>query len=341
MNTTAHSLARGLFRDREGALANTSVLAWVTLGWLASFALMGAQSPPLNVLGVVLCTHTMVLAAYLIHEAAHQTLFRKQWANCAVGECVNFIAGSSYASFERIRHMHIRHHVDRADLTCFDYMGLVRRRPAIRRTLEMLEWCYVPAAEMFMHLQVICRPFFVRTQRRHLPRVMTMLVVRCGLLALLGLWSVKALLLYVLAAALLLHVLNFFDAFHHTFEQFFVEADQPVPARARDRAYEQDHTYSNLVSTQYPWLNLLILNFCFHNAHHQRASVPWYRLPDYHRSLYADAVTGVMPLLYLLRTWHQNRVRRVGCEEYGAPATRLERADQFVGAHGVSFLTVV
>jgi hypothetical protein len=31
----------------------------------------------------------------------------------------------------------------------------------------------------------------------------------------------------------------------------------------------------------------------------------------------------------------------VGCDEYGAPAQRVERADQFVGAHGVSFLTVV
>jgi fatty acid desaturase len=341
LNTTAQSVSRGLFRDREGALANTSVMAWVTLGWLASFALMGAHMPALNVLGVVLCTHTMVLAAYLIHEAAHQTLFNEQWANTAAGEWMNFIAGSSYASFERIRHMHIRHHVDRCDLTCFDYMGLMQRRPAIRRTLEILEWCYVPAAEMLMHLQIICRPFFVRSQRRHLPRVLTMLVVRGGLLALLGLWSVKALLLYFLAAVLLLHVLNFFDAFHHTFEQFFVEADQPVPARDRDRSYEQDHTYSNLVSTKYPRLNLLILNFCFHNAHHQRASVPWYRLPDYHRSLYADAGTGVMPLFDLLRTWHRNRVRRVGCDEYGAPAQRVERADQFVGAHGVSFLTVV
>jgi len=239
LNTTAQSASRGLFRDREGAVANTSVLAWVTLGWLGSFALMGAHSPGLNALGVVLCTHTMVLAAYLIHEAAHQTLFNEQWANSAAGECMNFIAGSSYASFERIRHMHIRHHVDRADLTCFDYMGLMKRRPAIRRTLEILEWCYVPAAEMLMHVQVICRPFFVRPQRRYLPRVLAMLAVRGGLLALLGLWSVKASLLYLLATVLLLHVLNFFDAFHHSFEQFCVGADQPVPVRAREGSYEQ------------------------------------------------------------------------------------------------------
>jgi fatty acid desaturase len=341
MNTTVQSASRGLFRDRVGALANTAVLVWVTSGWLSSFALMGANSAALNVLGVLLCAHTMVLAAYLIHEAAHQTLFNEPWANAAVGECMNFIAGGAYASFERIRHMHIRHHVDRADLTCFDFKGLLERRLALRRTLGILEWCYVPATEILMHLQVIWRPFFVRSQRRHLPRVLAMLVVRGCLLALLGLWSVKALLLYIVAATLLLHVLNFFDAFHHTFEQLVVEADQPVPVRTRDRTYEQDNTYSNLVSTRYPWLNLLILNFGFHNAHHQRASVPWYRLPGYHRSLYGDASTAVMPLSDLVCTWHRNRVRRVSSDEYGAPGRRVERPDLFVGAHGVSFLTVV
>lgn len=92
---------------------------------------------------------------------------------------------------------------------------------------------------------------------------------------------------------------------HHTFEQFFVEPDQPVPpSTLRTAAYEQGNTYSNLNSQRHRWLNLLLLNFCYHNAHHQRASVPWYRLPAFRRE--------------------------------GAG-----RADAFIGAHGVSFLTVI
>jgi fatty acid desaturase len=158
---------------------------------------------------------------------------------------------------------------------------------------------------------------------------------------LLGLWSLKALCLYLLSAGLMLQVLNFFDAFHHTFEQFFVEADQPVPLQGRDRAYEQDNTYSNLISIRLPWLNLLTLNFSYHNAHHQRASVPWYRLPAYHRSLYGERSSAVMPLSALLRTWHRNRVRRVSGDESGAPAGGGARAEDFIGAHGVSFLTVI
>jgi fatty acid desaturase len=341
VNTAVQSRSRSLFRDRTGALANTAVLLWVSMGWIGSFALMGAPSILLNLLGVVLCAHAMVLAAYLIHEAAHQTLFAVQWANSAVGEAMNFIAGSSYASFERIRHMHIRHHMDRADVTCFDFKGLLQRRPALRRTLEILEWGYIPATEVLMHLQVVWRPSFSRSQRRHLPRATAMLLLRGCLLALLGMWALKAVLLYFVALGLLLHVLNFFDAFHHTFAQFFVEADQPVPMGDRDRAYEQDNTYSNLVSVRFPWLNVVVLNFGYHNAHHQRASVPWYRLPGYHRSLYGDRTPSVMPLWELLRSWHRNRVRRVSSDGYGAPGRGAGRADEFVGAHGVSFLTVV
>jgi fatty acid desaturase len=339
MSTAAHPTGRPLFRERRAAIANTLALLYTMLGWLASFALMGAPEVWLNIIGVLICTHTMVLAAYLIHEAAHQTLFSSHAANARTGELMSFIAGSSYASFERIRHMHIRHHLDRADLACFNLKALMQQHPALRRCLQGLEWAYLPATEALMHLQVVWRPFIDRSQRRYRARAATMLLLRGGLLLLLGVWSAKALLLYVLVLGLTLHVLNLFDAFHHTFEQHFVPADAPVPG-GRSAAYEQQNTYSNLVSTRHPWLNLLILNFCYHNAHHQRASMPWYRLPAFHRELYGEQAAGVISLAELLVSWHRNRVRRVYCDDYGRPGFG-GRADGFVGAHAVSFLTVV
>ena len=49
-----------------------------------------------------------------------------------------------------------------------------------------------------------------------------------------------------------------------------------LPSRAhrkieqlRDREYEQMNTYSNVTSLRHPWLNLLLLNFPYHNAHHE------------------------------------------------------------------------
>jgi fatty acid desaturase len=283
----------------------------------------------------------MVLAAYMIHEAAHQLVFATPPANEAVGEASSFIAGGSYASFERIRHLHMRHHRDRVDLACFDYKKTLARHRWLKPMLEAAEWGYIPATEILLHLQVIYRPMLEASQRRHLPRVLTMLLLRGLMFTALALWSLKAVLLYVLSYGLLLHVLNFFDAFHHTFEQHFVQADEPIPTPRPDRAYEMANTYSNLLSARWTWLNALILNFCYHNAHHERASAPWYRLPAVHRSIYGEGHRSVMPLKELLLTWHRNRVRRIGGEGYGAPGEGAGRAASFVGAHGVSFLTVV
>ena len=339
---TLHTpLRSNLFREPAGVLPNTLVLMWTSVGWLASFVLMGADDVLSNVVGVLVCTHTMTLAAYLIHEAAHQTLFASATANRRVGEWLGFIAGSSYASFERIRHIHIRHHRDRVDLICFDLKGLMQRHPTLRRLLQTAEWAYIPATEMLLHLQIVWRPILVRSQRGYLPRALGILVIRSLLLAALALWSLKAFALYLLAYGLLLHVLNFFDAFHHSFEQHVVDPDQAVPRGSRDREYEQANTYSNLVSTRWPWLNLLTLNFGFHNAHHERPATPWYRLPALHQALYGEKTPAVLPLSELVATWHRNRVRRVNAGDYGTPGAGSRRADSFIGTHGVSFLTVV
>jgi fatty acid desaturase len=323
-----------IFREPDGVIPNSAVLLWTSVVWLVSFRWMGNESLALNVIEVLACVHTMVLASYLVHEAAHCTLFASPNSNQWAGEWVSFIAGASYASFGRIRHMHLRHRRDRADVACFDFKRLMHRKPWLKRTLQALEWAYIPATEMLMHLQIVWRPFFVTSQRKYLPRSLGMLLLRGSLLTLLALWSPKALALYSVAYIVLLHVLNFFDAFHHTFEQFFVEANEPVPTDGRDRVYEQANTYSTVVLASFPLLNLLTLNFGYHNAHHEKAAVPWYRLPALHRELYGNAAASMMPLRELLRTWHRHRVRRVASENYGAPAQDGRRADSFVGAHG-------
>ena len=104
----------------------------------------------------------MLVAAYLVHECAHGNLFRTRRANTLVGEMMSFVCGGAYASFERIRHMHIRHHRDKGDFSTFDYHRFLREAsPRLRRTIVALEWGYVPAVELLMHAQVIARPFLV------------------------------------------------------------------------------------------------------------------------------------------------------------------------------------
>jgi fatty acid desaturase len=340
-DTSTTGSTKTLWREPAGALPNTLALGYAILGYLAGFVLMAQPSWLLAPAGVLLTLHAMVIAAYLIHEAAHYTLFASPAHNRFAGEAMSWVAGSAYASFERIRHMHLRHHRDRADITCFDYKAFLKHHPALKRLTYALEWAHAPAVEVLMHTQVIVRPFVERSQRAHLPRAAAVLAVRLALLGLLAWFSLQAAALYLLAYALLLVVLNFFDAFHHTFDQYFVDAQTPVPMNGRDRRYEQANTYSNVVSVRHPWLNLLTLNFGYHNAHHERAAVPWYALPALNRELFGDAPRELLPLPELLCTHHRNRLKRVLDDDYGSVGSGRGRADGFIGAHGVSFLTVV
>ncbi|MEO8180966.1 MAG: fatty acid desaturase [Deltaproteobacteria bacterium] len=331
-----------LFREPDGALPNTLALGYALGGYALAFVLLTRSGLGSAVLGVLLAAHCMFIAAYLLHEALHQSLLAGRFANRVAGEVLSFVAGGSYASYERLRRLHLRHHHERADVSCFDYKAFLRRCPGPVRALVLaLEWLYVPAVEVLMHLQVIVRPLVQPSQRRHLPRVAAMLVLRVGLLALLGVAAPRAVALYSLAYGLLLTALHFFDAFHHTYEQYFIAPDAPLPVPVASRAYEQANTYSNVVVVQPAWLNLLCLNFGYHNAHHERAGVPWYRLPALHRELFSAPPPQLLPLSELIASFHRQRVRRVLSDDYGALGTGRGRADGFVGAHGVSFLSVV
>jgi fatty acid desaturase len=346
-----------IFRERAAVLPTTLALGYALGGYALAFVLLARGGLAGSVLGVLLAAHSMFIAAYLLHEALHQSLFAARSANRAAGELLSFVASGAYASYERMRRLHLRHHHERADVSCFDYQSFLRRRPRWVRALVLgLEWAYVPAVEVLMHLQVIVRPFLVASERRHLPRVALMLLLRGGLLALLATVAPQAVLLYFLAYGLLLTALCFFDAFHHTYQQYFIAADAALPVAVQSHAYEQTNTYSNLIALRPAWLNLLCLNFGYHNAHHERAGIPWYRLPALHRELFSAQPLStqpvsaqplstqppqLLPVRELLVTFHRNRVRRVLCEDYGQLGTGAGRADGFVGAHGVSFLSVV
>ncbi|MDE2077766.1 MAG: fatty acid desaturase, partial [Burkholderiales bacterium] len=134
------------------------------------------------------------------------------------------------------------------------------------------------------------------------------------------------------------------DCFQHTYDAYPLSGNEPIPQdKLRDRRYEQQNTYSNVVGLNHPILNLLWLNFGYHNAHHERPTAPWHQLPRLHRQLFEEQDPQVIPVPQLLKSFHANRVRRILSDDYGRvlPPSAAGRADGFVGAVGVSFLTAV
>ena len=328
-----------LMRHSRGYWPHLAALVYGLLGYALGVALITAHGFVLNAVGVLLLAHALVICAYLVHDCAHNTLLLDNTDNARLGRALNWITGACYGDYQAIRHKHFRHHVDRADVVAFDYRPLLVRHPFALRLLLALEWAYIPALDLFMHALVVVLPFTLASRRDARGRVLRVALVRGALFAALGFYAPKALALYALSYLLFLHVLRFMDAFQHTYEVFETLEHQRGPEAKRfDGDYEQGNTVSNPISLRYPWLNLLTLNFGYHNAHHARPTAPWYRLPALHRELYGDDPAQVLPFRNQLRAYHRHRVARVLNDIDPDIGSGADKGLGFVGVVGVSFL---
>lgn len=328
------------WRYSGGALPNLLALCYVLLSYVGGMGMVVADGLLWNVIGVLLLGHSMVIAAYLIHECAHNTLFSNNAYNEKLGRVLNWFTGGCYGDYAALQHKHFRHHVDKADVVAFDYRPHLRRHPGLLKLIQGLEWLYIPALDIMMHTLQIVLPFTRPAYAHNRHRVITLLLIRGSLFALLTYYSPKAALLYLLGYFLMMHVLRFMDAFQHTYEIFeTLEQKRGPEARRYDRQYEHDNTYTNLISRKYPWLNLLVLNFSYHNAHHFKQAVPWHQLPTLHRELYGDDENQLIPFRNQLWSYHRYRVARIDNDADERPVGGADKGRNFIGVDGVNFLT--
>jgi fatty acid desaturase len=321
---------------------NFLIILYTFLGWGLGVYLLTSPQPLLNATGVLLTAHTLICSGYLIHECVHHTIFEGLRPNDRLGMLLSWLNGACLANYQRLKKKHLRHHADRLDVVTFDYRAALRMSPGwVQRAVLALEWAYVPVIEVMMRGMIIAFPFRDGTVSERV-RVVVLLLIRVLFFASLAVISLKAVLLYALSYVLFLHVLRFLDAFQHTYEVFPSRSLAPAPADPkRTRQYEYENTYSNLLSERLWWLNLLVLNFPYHNAHHERAGESWYRLPALHRTLFGKKDRQVVTCRELAWSYHHHRVARVMAVDYGSVAAQGDRAGAFLGAVGVSFLTAV
>lgn len=334
-------------RHKRGALRHAGTVGYAVLGypgglWLTTRGSYGAEA-----LGLILATEALVIAAYLIHEFVHRSVFTSARTNTVLGEIMSWLVGSAYVSLDVLRKKHLHHHADKADVISFDYKTFLDHHPLFRSIVLGLEFLYIPAVEILMHFYVWIYPFSPQAPPPKWParlRFFLVLLSRAAWFGALWVYSARACVLSVVAWLFMLTVLRFFDCFQHTYEAVSLGADQAaVPLARRTRDYEFMNTYTNVVSLSHPLLNLVILNFGYHNAHHIRPSAPWLELPDLHKKCVGDESRQVLGFLSLLRNYHKYRCDRVLSRSYGhvAEGNVPGREQQFIGAVGVSFLTAV
>jgi fatty acid desaturase len=334
------------FRNAESIFPNSLAFSFVFVGYVLGVYMLFSSHWLFNLAGVLLTAEVLIISAYLLHEFSHWSIFKTPDANRRWGTVMSWINGSCYSTFEEVRSKHMHHHVDRADVLTFNVQHLMRDLPSFaRNTIKFLEWMYIPALEILMHFLVIILPFIRPEWHHKRARLTIIVIVRGSMFALMAWLSVKAWLLYLLAYGIMLTALRFADAFQHTYDVFLesslAQAGGKISdGKVRDRIYEQANTFSNLTSLQYPRLNLLFLNFPYHNAHHEKPIAPWFQLPKLHDELFGDSqLLPVIPMRKLLLAYHRHRVTRLQSDDYGIVTS--QSANAFIGAAGVSFLTAL
>ena len=332
-------LMAGFLRYEDAFWPNILALGYVISAYFGGLALMLSSVLLLNFFGAFLFAHAMVIAAYLIHECAHNSLFRKNRYHQWLGEALLWICGANYSDYVDVRHKHVRHHTDRADIVSFDYRNRITAYPKLLKLIYVLEWVYIPAMEIVMHVLVIILPFIKAERRQRQARILTVLILRSVFFIYLANISLSILFFYPLAYMLFLSVMRFMDVHQHTYELFeTLDSPRGTEAKKRNRYFEQKNTYSNLLSIKHPWVNLLVLNFTYHNAHHQQSGKPWYQLPKLHQQLYGDDERQILTFKDLFKSYHFFRIQRVLNEdEVNTPVKQLH--EKFIGVDGVSFLT--
>lgn len=326
------------YLHREKPFLNAIAITFTLTGYLGGITLLTLPNGGFNALGIIFLTYSLLLSAYLSHEFMHGSIFKKRRWNVAFGKIMLWLNGGCYYGFETLTLLHIAHHLDRADIITFDIPKAIEAQPlAIRKAILTLEWLYFPVTAFWSRWQGITAHWRNSKRSQERLEIIKMLVIRGGLFGILGLFYLKALLLYFLSYIGMITVLRWMDAFQHTYEGFPPGTKLPK----RDIAHEQINTFSTLFSQRYSWLNLLLLNFGYHNAHHAVMKCPWHSLHELNQQLVKNQNIRYVSLREQLINYHRFRITRLikgqgeAIDNDGNPNFAI-----FYGAIDVSFLTV-
>jgi len=335
------------FHEPRALAYHGGALIYGVGGYLLGLLGLFAENIWINLGATLLLGHAMTISAYMIHECGHNTVFRSNEANARLGRFLNWICGSCYGTFEDIRYKHFRHHMDNDDSVWFMYEDFFKRYPRLLELIKLFEWFYIPAHDLLMHLITIFTAFIIPQRRDQMVRNILVILVRGGVFFSVLYFNPKAAILYMAAYMIMMHILRFKDSVQHDYDCNPVLFVEDAPSRFGGRKTEQTHTFSNPECTKYDWPNWFTLCFGYHNAHHKRPTVPWYKLPAYHREQFGNDPEQVIPFWTQLRMYHRYRVQRVtdsGGELDDLPlpmeAEYLQRAraGQIYGGNAVSFL---
>ncbi|MGI9289553.1 MAG: fatty acid desaturase, partial [Pseudomonadales bacterium] len=206
-----------LFQHPAGLKYHGLALSYVLLAYGTGLLGLFSATWYVNAGSVLLLGHSMTIAAYLIHECAHNTVFKNNDNNARLGSFLSWVCGACYGTYEDMRYKHFRHHVDNDDVVWFDYEAFFDEHPLILRVTRLLEWFYIPAHDLLMHGIMTFTSFIIPQRRDQRAHNLAAIVVRGGLFAALCWFYPKVAVLYAIAYILMITVLRFMDFIQHDY----------------------------------------------------------------------------------------------------------------------------
>ena len=297
--------------DSQSLIYNGGAFLYAISAYILGFYGLFNQYLVINIASMILLAHGMVIAAYLVHECAHNLVFKKIQHNTYFGKFLVWICGASYGTYEDIRYKHFRHHVDNDDVVWFDYEGFFRRFPLILKITQILEWFYIPVHDLIMHFIMAFTSFVIPQRRNQRKRNLFVLLARGSVFLILVIYYPRVAFFYTMAYLVMMTVLRFLDSIQHDYSYNLTLFSNERPPRKGDSNWEQEHTFSNPISMNIPSLNWVTLNFGFHNAHHADMTIPWYKLPEKHKELFGENSIHHVPFGAQLKIFHKQRVNRI------------------------------
>ena len=82
------------FFDGAGARYHGGAIVYAVAGYVIAIAGLFAGSWVINTLALVLLGHAMTIAAYLVHECGHNTVFRDNRDNARLGRFLSWVCGA-------------------------------------------------------------------------------------------------------------------------------------------------------------------------------------------------------------------------------------------------------
>lgn len=292
-----------------------------------------------NIIGVLLYAHCFVLMAYVAHDCMHDSLFVSEKVNDYIGIFFAGLIGGAYTPYKELKQKHLMHHSFRVDFVQMDFRIWMESHPVVKKIVYAMHRVYLPGAEILCHMLTIASPWMFDNLKDRRQFVIDIALGRLCFYLGLSIISWKLVFAYLAARVIAMQILALIDCHQHTFKTIDIDTKPgdivKMEGYSKSKQYEDEHTKSNLISTRFPWLNLLLLNFTYHNVHHKFPDAPWHQLPEKHKQFY-EINTCVIKFKDVLYNFHKHRLTRLQLRQDIDHSKYNE-----VGVAGASFLSWV